>query len=45
MRLTVENKRRIIRMTTIMGLILTVIGSIYISQSDHFKPVVASQTY
>lgn len=38
MRLTVESKRRIIRITTIIGLLLTVVGSIYISQSDYFKP-------
>ena len=38
MRLSVDSKRRIIRITTIIGLLLTVVGSIYISQSDYFKP-------
>lgn len=38
MNLSVESKRRIIRITTILGLILTLVGSIYISQSDYFKP-------
>lgn len=38
MRLSIEQKRRIIRITTVIGVILTILGSIFISQSDYFKP-------
>ena len=38
MNFSIETKRRIIRFTTIIGVILTVVGSIYISQSDYFRP-------
>ena len=38
MRLSIEQKRRIIRVTTVVGVILTILGSIFISQSDYFKP-------
>ena len=36
--LSLETKRRIIRITTICGIILTIIGSFYISQASYFKP-------
>lgn len=38
MKLSMESKRRIIRITTTIGIILTIAGSIFISQSDYFKP-------
>lgn len=38
MKLTIEQKRCIIRLTTIIGVIITIVGSIYISQADYFKP-------
>lgn len=38
MRFSIEQKRRIIRITTVIGVILTILGSIFISQSDYFKP-------
>ncbi|WP_338490256.1 hypothetical protein [Ruoffia tabacinasalis] len=38
MKLTIETKRRIIRFTTVIGVIITIVGSIYISQSEYFQP-------
>lgn len=38
MNLSLEKKRKIIRFTTIIGIILTITGSIFISQSDYFRP-------
>jgi len=38
MNLSIEKKRQIIRVTTIIGIILTIVGSIYIGRSDYFKP-------
>lgn len=38
LRLSIEQKRKLIRYTTIVGVILTVAGSYLISQSDYFKP-------
>ena len=37
-RLSLETRRQIIRVTTILGVILTIVGSIYISRSPMFKP-------
>lgn len=36
-RLSIEQKRMIIRYTTIIGIILTLVGSYFISQSSYFK--------
>lgn len=36
--LSLEQKRKIIRITTTIGIIITIIGSIVISQADYFKP-------
>lgn len=38
MNLSLERKRQIIRYTTILGIILTVVGFIYISKSTYFEP-------
>ncbi len=36
--LTLEQKRRIIRITTILGIIATVVGAYFIVQSHYFRP-------
>lgn len=36
--ISLERKRQIIRWTTIIGIIITISGSIYIAQSSYFKP-------
>ena len=36
--LTLEQKRRIIRITTIFGIIATVVGAYFIVQSNYFRP-------
>lgn len=38
MRLSLEKKRQIIRITTIIGIILTIIGFFVVSQSTYFDP-------
>ena len=38
MSLTLEQKRKIIRYTTVIGVIFTICASIYIGRSDYFKP-------
>ncbi|UUX32989.1 TVP38/TMEM64 family protein [Fundicoccus culcitae] len=36
--ISIEKKRQIIRLTTIFGIILTIVGSIYIARSSYFRP-------
>lgn len=36
--LTLEQKRRIIRVTTVIGVFITIIGAIFISRSHYFRP-------
>lgn len=38
MSLTLEQKRLIIRVTTIIGVVVTLVGAFYIAQSDYFRP-------
>lgn len=38
MSLTLEQRRKIIRVTTVVGGILTIIGAIFIAQSQYFRP-------
>lgn len=38
MNLSLEKKRQIIRITTIIGIIFTIIGFIYVSRSSYFDP-------
>lgn len=38
MSLTLEQKRLIIRITTFVGLVVTLVGAFYIAQSNYFRP-------